>query len=214
MCQERKTLAADWGFMRRYLLSLLFALPLAAADPHMTAAERTKILGWLEESRKEFLNAIDNVTEAQWKWKPAPERWSVGEVAEHIVLAEASQFAKVKAALSAPPAADWEEKTRGKTEIIEMVMAPRLGKATSLEPLVPGGKMTHAQARERFEAQRVEILKFTQDTDAALKEHLAPHPMPVFDPLNAYQWLIYAPLHTMRHDKQIAEVKATPGYPK
>ena len=32
--------------------------------------------------------------------------------------------------------------------------------------------------------------------------------------LNGYQWLIYAPLHTMRHDKQIAEVKATPEYPK
>ena len=29
----------------------------------------------------------------------------------------------------------------------------------------------------------------------------------------AYQWLIYAQLHTMRHDKQIAEVKATAGYP-
>jgi hypothetical protein len=32
--------------------------------------------------------------------------------------------------------------------------------------------------------------------------------------LNAYQWLIYLPLHTERHDKQIAEVKASPGYPK
>ena len=35
-----------------------------------------------------------------------------------------------------------------------------------------------------------------------------------FGTLNGYQWLIYAPLHTMRHDKQIAEVKGTAGYPK
>jgi hypothetical protein len=200
--------------MRRYLIPLFLALPLAAADPHMTAAERTKVLGWLEDSRKEFLAAIDNVSDTQWKWKPAPDRWSVGEVAEHIVIAEASQFAKVKAAMAAPVSEDWEQKTRGKTEMIEMVMAPRLGKATAPEPLVPGGKMTRAQAREQFLAQRVEIVKFAQETDGALKEHLAQHPMAIFDPLNAYQWLIYAPLHTMRHDKQIAEVKATPGYPQ
>ena len=180
----------------------------------MTADERTKVLGWLEASRREFLAATDHVSDAQWKWKPAPERWSVGEVAEHIVLAEAGQFANVKKALSADASPDWEQKTRGKTEMIEMVIAPRLGKATSPEPLVPGGKMTREQARERFEGLRVEIVKFAQETTAPLKEHLAPHPMPVFDPLNAYQWLIYAPLHTQRHLKQIAEVKATPGYPQ
>jgi hypothetical protein len=199
--------------MRRYLLPLILALPLAAADPHMTSAERTKILDWLEDSRKQFLASID-VNDAQWKWKPAPDRWSVGEVVEHIVLAEAAQFAKVKAALAAPPVPDWEVKTKGKTEMIEMVMAPRLGKAQSPEPLVPTGGMTRAQAKERFESQRVEILKFTRENNDALKEHLAEHPMPVFNPLNAYQWLIYVPLHNLRHEKQIAEVKATAGYPK
>jgi hypothetical protein len=166
--------------MRRYLIPLFFALPLAAADPHMTAAERTKVLGWLGDSQKEFLAAIDNVSDAQWKWKPAPERWSVGEVAEHIVLAERGQFANVKAAMAAPVAEDWEQKTRGKTEMIEMVMAPRLGKATAPEPLVPGGKMTQAQVREQFLAQRAEMLKFAQETDAALKEHLAKHPIADF----------------------------------
>jgi uncharacterized damage-inducible protein DinB len=200
--------------MQRCLIPILFALPLVAADPNMTAAERTKVLGWMDASRQEFLAAIDNVSDAQWKWKPAPERWSVGEVAEHVVLAEAGQFANVKKALAAGASADWEQKTRGKTEMIEMVMAPRLGKATSPEPLVPGGKMTRAQARERFEALRVEMEKFARETTAPLKEHLAAHPMPVFDPLNAYQWLIYAPLHTQRHVKQIAEVKATAGYPE
>src|SRR5438045_9210249 len=100
--------------MRRYLFPLLFALPLAAADPHMTAAERAKVLNWLEDSRKQFLAATDAVTDAQWKWKSSPDRWSVGEVAEHIVLAEASQFAKVKAALAAPAVSDWETKAKGK----------------------------------------------------------------------------------------------------
>ena len=36
---------------------------------------------------------------------------------------------------------------------------------------------------------------------------------PVFGTLNAYQWLIYVPLHTLHHGKQIANVKAATGYP-
>jgi hypothetical protein len=191
----------------------VMCLPLGAADAHMTAEERAKVMNYLEESRKEFLAAIDGVTEEQWKWKPAPERWSVGETAEHIVLAEALLFGTVKAAIAAPPNPAWEEKTKGKTEFIERVMAPRLGKATAPEPIVPSGKMTQAQVRETFLKQRVEIEKFAKETQIALKEYTAEHPFPVFGTLSAYQWLIYAPLHTERHDKQIAEVKATAGYP-
>ena len=185
-----------------------------AADPHMTAEEREKVIALLEKSRERFLAAVSGLSDAQWKWKPAPERWSVGETAEHIVLAEAALFANVKKALASPPNPDWEAKTKGKTEFIERVMAPRLGKAQAPDPIVPTGKLAQAEVRARFEEQRVEIVKFAKETEAPLKEYTVEHPFPVFNTLNAYQWLIYAPLHTMRHDKQIAEVKATAGYPK
>ena len=180
----------------------------------MSDLERKNVLEWLQQSHQEFFAGIDGVTEEQWKWRPAPERWSVGEVAEHIVLAEALLFDSVEKAMMAPPNANWEEETKGKTEFIERVMAPRLGKAQAPEPIVPSGKLTQAEVRERFEKQRVVIMKFASDTDLPIKEHTVVHPFPVFGTLNAYQWLIYVPLHTMRHDKQIAEVKATPGYPK
>jgi hypothetical protein len=199
--------------MRRIALLSVMCLPLGAADAHMTAEDRMKVVKYLDESRKEFLAAIDGVTEEQWKWKSAPERWSVGETAEHIVLAEGLLFGNVQKAIGTPANPAWEEKTKGKTEFIERVMAPRLGKATAPEPIVPSGKMTQAQVRETFLKQREEIEKFAKDTEVELKEYTAEHPFPVFGTLNAYQWLIYGPLHTERHDKQIAEVKATAGYP-
>ena len=196
------------------LLSLIPCFGLYAADAHMTTEERAQVLKWLDESHQEFLTAINGVSEEQWKWKPAPERWSVGETAEHIVLAEAMLFENVMKAVAAPQNPAWEEKTKGKTELIVRVMAPRLGKAQAPEPIVPRNGMTLAQVKERFEKQRAEIVEFASDTRIALKEHTAEHPFPVFGTLNAYQWLIYVPLHTERHDKQIAEVKATAGYPK
>jgi hypothetical protein len=103
--------------------------------------------------------------------------------------------------------------TNSKTAMIEYAMAPRLGRVKAPEKLVPTGKMTRAEVKERFERQRTEIEKFARETAEPLKEHVLEHPFPIFDPLNGYQWLIYIPLHTMRHDKQIAEVKSTAGYP-
>jgi hypothetical protein len=56
-------------------------------------------------------------------------------------------------------------------------------------------------------------VKFSRETQMSLKEHTVVHPFPIFGALHAYQWLIYVPLHTMRHSRQIAEVKMTAGYP-
>lgn len=195
------------------LLLALSGLPIcaAAADARMTPDERAHALALLADSRKEFLAAIDGITEKQWKWKPVPDRWSIGEVAEHIVLAEAGQFGNVKKALASPPNPDWEEKTKTKTAMLEAVLAPRLGKAQAPEAIVPKGGMTLAQVKERFAAQRLEIVKFATESEAALKMHTVDNAF--FGVLNGYQWLIYAPLHTMRHDKQIAEVKRADGYP-
>ena len=51
-------------------------------------------------------------------------------------------------------------------------------------------------------------MKFAEQTQVPLKEHTLDHPSPVFGTLNGYQWLIYIPFHTIRHNKQIAAVKA------
>ncbi|HLK68300.1 MAG TPA: DinB family protein [Bryobacteraceae bacterium] len=190
------------------------SVPLSAADPQISAAERTQLLKWLDESHAEFFAAIDGVSDEQWKWKPAPERWSVGETAEHIVLAEALLLDFARKAMAAPPNPDWEEQTKGKTELLVRVMPSRQGKAVAPEPIVPHEGLSRAQVKERFEKQRIDFVNLVGNSQAAFKEHTAVHPFPVFGTLNAYQWLIYAPLHTMRHDQQIAEVKATNGYPK
>jgi hypothetical protein len=122
-------------------------------------------------------------------------------------------FGKALLALSTPADPDWEAKTKGKTEIILGVMAQRKGKAQAPEEIQPQGKMTRAEIMAKFAEVRGRTTGMVEKVDLALKEHLAPHPFKIFDPLNAYQWLLYIPLHNMRHDKQIEEVKATAGFP-
>jgi hypothetical protein len=200
----------------RTLAILLVLMPVfraCAADPMMTAQERAHVIKLLDESRTEFLSYLESLNEAQWKWKASPERWSVGETAEHIVLTEGALFGKLKEAMNAPENPDWETQTARKTEFIERVMVDRSHKATAPEQVRPMG-LTRAEVLRRFQQARDTTILFVRETAAPLKSHTAVHPFPVFNTLNAYQWLIYIPLHNLRHDQQIAEVKASAGYPK
>jgi hypothetical protein len=210
---SRKYLLLTAALLLGSLSSAVSQQPTGASS-RMTKEDRDKIIRLLDESEKETLAAIKDVSDAQWTFKPAPNKWSVGEVSEHIFMAEGLLFAQVERALAAPVNPEWETKTKGKTEFIEQVMAPRKGRAQAPEAIVPTGKMTKADFIKKYREIRAQTLKFAGTTDQPLKAHTTEHPFPVFGTLNAYQWLIYIPLHNQRHLKQIAEVMASESYPK
>jgi len=54
------------------------------------------------------------------------------------------------------------------------------------------------------------VLKYARETDAPLKAHTAANPFS--GRLNAHQWLLYIPLHHLRQNPQIAEVKASAAW--
>jgi hypothetical protein len=179
----------------------------------ITAQERAHVVRLLEDSEKEYLSCIEDVGDPQWTWRPAPDRWSVGETAEHIALAETMLFAVVQRIVqSSSLDPDWSTRTAGKSDLLEREMPDRSRKATAPERVRPQG-LAKVEVIRRFTEARANTIKFAQETDFPLKEHTAEHPFPIFKTLNAYQWLLYIPLHAQRHHQQIAEIKAAPGYP-
>lgn len=207
--------------VRRLQLILAFGLCLgmthglaADEDGKITAEERAKAIQWMKDSHAQTLAALEGLSEAQLKFKAAPEKWSVLEVAEHISLAEGLLFGAMEQALKAKPNPDWEAKTKGKTAFLEDVMVGRKGRASAPESIVPSGKLTRDEVVAKLKEGRARSLKFIESTDLPLKAHTFDHPFPVFNTLNAYQWLVYIPLHNFRHNKQIEEVKANPNFPK
>jgi len=180
----------------------------------ISADERAKAIKLLKDSLAETLDALEKLSDAQLKFKSAPDRWSVLECAEHIMLSETLLFDAVKRAADTKPNPDWEAKTKGKTEFLEKVMVDRKGKAQAPETIVPSGKLSREQVIQKLKEARATTLKFAEQTQVPLKEHTFDHPSPVFGTLNAYQWLIYIPLHNVRHNLQIAEVKADANFPK
>lgn len=183
-------------------------------DPKMTADERAHIVKLLVDSQKEYLDGLERLTDAQWSYKPSPLKWSVGEVAEHILLTEIALFSNVERALAQKANPDWETKTEGKATFIERVVPSRANRAQAPIEVRPTGKLTRDEVIKRYKEVRARVLEFARTTDLPLKAHTVEHPFRVFNTLSAYDWLIYIPTHNIRHNQQMAEVKATAGYPR
>ena len=199
------------------LLSVLasaFTAPIAS-EGKLTSDERAKAIKMLVDSQKEFLGYVEKLSDAQWNSRPAPFKWTVGETAEHIALAEGLLYSAMERALATPINPDWETKTANKEAILDNVLAARKGKAQAPEPIQPlKRKMSRAEIMALFKEGRAKSMKFIETTDLPLKAHTLDHPFPIFGTLNAYQWFIYIPEHNFRHNKQIAEIMGNAAFPK
>lgn len=196
------------------LVCCLSGAALAVGETKMTPEERAKVIKLLKDSQAETLAALEKLSDEQLKFKPAPEKWSVLEVAEHIMMGESLIFGAAERALATQPNPDWAVKTKDKTAFLEKVLVNRQGKAQAPESIVPTGKLSRAEVIAKYKEARAKTLKFAEETDLPLKALTLDHPFPVFGTLNAYQWLIYVPLHNVRHNQQIAEVQAHANFPK
>ncbi len=156
-----------------------------------------------------MVQAVKGLSAAQWNFKPAPDKWSIAQIVEHLALTE--KFAD--SIFKQLPAAPAPEPGRNEKAIDAMVLSKvpdRSAKFQAPPPLVPTARVTGEDALKQFLASRqetVDFLKSTQD----LRGHVVPHP--VLGPLDGYQWTLLFAAHSARHTKQILEVKADPHFP-
>lgn len=180
----------------------------------LTKEERDRAVEYLRQTQKDFLAAIQGVSEAQWKFKAAPDRWSIAETAEHITLTEQTIWDLVSGKIMKSPAApEKAAAAKGKDETILTVIPDRSRKAQAPERLQPTGKWaTQAALAKEFEALRGKEIAYMTETKEDLRNHFEDHPF--LKTMDAYQWLIFNGAHCKRHTAQILEVKADPNYPK
>jgi uncharacterized damage-inducible protein DinB len=179
----------------------LLAAPISKQD-------RDSLIADLERSRRAFLDAIADVqTEAQWNYKPAPDRWSVAECAAHIVAAEEYFRKNVAATLKTPPLPAQQQSSAGDAAISKMVR-DRSAKFQAPAELEPAGKVQpKPQTIRDFEATRAKTLEYVRTTQDPLREHGT-------RTMSAYQGLLMLSGHTERHTAQLLEIKASAAYPK
>jgi len=194
-------------------LTLAIAPVFAAENGAMTDSERAFLLDQLEQTKKDMLASINGLTAAQWKFKFAPNVWSVAECAEHIALAE-DFIGGLAQQLLKTPAVDRPATSNSETDHKMVVMiGDRSHKATAPEPIVPTGKFaTPEDAAREFTERRDRTIAYVKTTNDDLRVHVTTQgPLGTMD---AYQVLILVAAHSGRHTAQIREVEANPGFPK
>jgi hypothetical protein len=168
----------------------------------------------MERVRADVLGEVDGLSQRQADWKPGPRDWSVGEIVDHLTIAETATgklTSKLLKEVQAGSAA-----AVFPHDLTEFAAAPlRPGDAGGEAPPVvwPGhGKPI---------GELVETMKSTRARSRQSLERLAgcdPRRLTFkhfrFGDLDLGQWWRLTAAHDGMHLAQIRAVKATPGFPR
>jgi hypothetical protein len=188
-------------------------LPVLFAQP-LTSSERERAIAEIQASRAALLEAIRGLSPAQWSFKPAPDRWSAAECAEHIALAEDGYFNLLAKQLAAEPATpEKRREVAGKDDLVLKAMQDRTSKRVAGESLVPAGRWPGREALlDHFNQSRNRLIDYVKSTQDGLRTRFRAHRATGL--IDGYQWILLASGHVRRHTAQIEEVKAHPAFPK
>src|ERR1700722_13384175 len=111
----------------------------------MDEKDRAEMLATLAQTRDELLASVEGVSEEEAQRKPGPDRWSIVECVEHVVVAEHRMYAGITT--RSTPCTPKE----GRERMFLEFAADRSRKLEAPEPARPKGRFgTLAQTLEKF----------------------------------------------------------------
>jgi uncharacterized damage-inducible protein DinB len=189
----------------------VFAGATALRAQEVTQAEKERTLQYLETTKKGVLEATKGLSEAQWNFKPAPDRWSVAQVMEHIAASEDFIRGVVQEKVMLAPAGEPGRDVKKTDEAVLAMVPDRTTKAQAPEPLVPTNRFGSPESSiKHFVESRATTEDFLKTT-TGLRDHVTDSPL---GKLDGYEFVLLIAAHSERHTKQINEVKADPNFPK
>lgn len=172
----------------------------------------------LNRSRQRVLEVTKGLSEAQFRFKPAPDRWSIAENVEHIVIVQERVLGPIREQLTqAPPPAAGTDTARVDSIVLEKI-PDRSMKAKAPAPIEPTGQCTLAETLARYSRNCERLVEYLETTPDLREHSLESKPLAfvtngAFTTMDGYQWLLTVAGHDERHVRQIEEVKADPAYP-
>lgn len=190
---------------------LLFSFSIKPAG--ITDKERKDAIDILQKTEKGVFDAVKGLSDAQLKYKPAADRWSVEECVKHIAITEQGLWQMTNGAIQA--AANPEKRADIKATDEQMLKgiedrSTKFKTAPQLEPQNTPFKSLQ-EALESFKTNREKLIEYTKSTQDDLRNHVATAPFGSYD---SYQMILFIAGHSNRHTQQIDEVKADKGFPK
>lgn len=175
----------------------------------MTYTSVGQIFEEIDETRERFYRRVEDLSDEQAVARPAPEAWSVAEIAEHLALTERGLLRLIKGMLAKVEAAGRETESdvpRMKPFSLENhVERASVEKYVAPETARPKGEARLADSLARLRRSREELRALRPRIEAADLNAVS-YAHPAFGPLNVYQWLAFIGVHEARHLRQAEAV--------
>ncbi len=190
----------------------------SATEQSLTPQELEQGRLFLEQTRNSVIGATRGLSEAQWKFKPSPDRWSIAGNLDHIVTVQERVLGPVLGLLATAPAPPAGFDARLIDAIVIHQFPTRLDKFQAPEFVRPAGEIVPSELLERLVANYKD-LKERLETTTCLRQHAIESPplkavsKGTHSLMDGYHWILAAGAHTERHVRQMLEVMADPSYP-
>jgi DinB superfamily len=179
---------------------------LLAGGP-MTQRDRDNLVSHLQMTESWLVDEVSGLSPAQLEFRMAPDKWTIAEVVEHLVIAEPTYWQLFQDGMKQPSkrlekqAADadilWYGINRVRHEKTEPYKDPK------------GRNIDIHQALDSFRKLHAMMFEYARTTGEDLRGHAVAE-----WGVDAYQCLLEISTHAQRHILQIREIKADPGFPK
>jgi uncharacterized damage-inducible protein DinB len=169
-----------------------------------------EVLSYLDSERAALRDAVELLPAELRDQQPGPDRWSVAQVLQHLVMIEKriamgmTKWVGDASAGGLGPEAD----TSSVLKSLDLALiADRSNRRNAPEEVRPAGDLDAASAWAALEKTRAALRAAVLPGDGlALSEVIQPHP--VLGPINIYQWLLFVGSHEARHTGQVGEIAA------
>ncbi len=191
------------------LTALWLTLSASYAQKLWTETDRQYTLDNLRRTRDELVRETEKLTPAQWAFHESADRWSIGQVVEHLALWEIIWAREVGVSINNKPTPELNQTSQPDSHYAEYIM--ELSPHQSPDFSRPSGFITGKNNLTFFLKLREQAIGFVETTTADMRAY--------FDrtgtdtPRNMHQVYIFQWGHVDRHLRQIRNIKQHPNYP-
>lgn len=163
----------------------------------------------LDRTRARLLQTVEGLTGEQQAFRPAPDRWTVAQLCDHLAVVEANVLnlaGRVLAKAEGSGAARAAAAPFAPVSIDEFVEQTRGVRLNAPEAVRPGDSRPLADSLAALRESRAALHALRPRLERA-DGHALRFPHPAWGALNLYQWLLFVGAHEARHLAQIEALK-------
>ncbi len=168
----------------------------------------TELRDHVDAQRSALLSAASALPPERWTERPAPDRWSIVELFEHLYKVEHSCARAIAKGVAEARAAGHPAETSAESVLGALNafgLRDRTRKLQVPERVAPVGGWSPQEAREKLAASRAELHEAIRAADGlALGTVHQTHAR--LGEIDLYQWILFIAEHEARHIQQAAEI--------